>query len=52
MFYTKDLVFSIEKKSFFLLTAVYIYKKDRNIIPLHDAGKQAGQVYKNRRWQT
>jgi hypothetical protein len=39
-------------KSFLVLTAVYIYKEDRNTILSHDAGKQAEQVYKSRRWQT
>ena len=43
-------LFSTE--SFFLLTSFYIYKEDRNIIPLRDGGKQAGQVYNSRRWQT
>lgn len=40
------------EKSFFLLTSVCIYKEDRNITPVRDAGKQAGQVCSSRRGQT
>lgn len=48
----QELVFSTGKNPCFLLTAVCTCKEDRNTAPSHDAGKQAGQVYKSRRWQT